>query len=124
MHHNEFTIAAACADLLFGARIRAAAEATGAKAILLSPRDDVVARTRAEQPGLVVLDLDARWLDAPSVIAALKAEASTSAIPVIAFGSHVRTEALAAARAAGADRVLPRSAFARQLPELLRSPAG
>jgi hypothetical protein len=38
---------------------------------------------------------------------------------VVAFGSHVDTELLDAARAAGVDEVLPRSAFFRRLPEVL-----
>ncbi|MGZ3385055.1 MAG: hypothetical protein ACXWNF_09120, partial [Isosphaeraceae bacterium] len=38
----------------------------------------------------------------------------------VAFGSHVDTEALAAARAAGCDPVMPRSKFSADLPELIR----
>jgi CheY-like chemotaxis protein len=91
--------------------------------VLLSASAEVVGRIQAEQPALIVIDLDARWLDAPSVIALLKANAGTCGIPVVAFASHVRVDVLAAARAAGADRVLPRSAFVRQLPELLGRPA-
>jgi CheY-like chemotaxis protein len=117
------TVAAACADLIFGARVRAAAEAAGWQALLISPRDAAANRIRTELPRLVLLDLDARWLDAVALIAALKADPATAAIPVVAFASHVRTDALAAAREAGADRVLARSAFVRQLPELLRVPA-
>jgi hypothetical protein len=41
-------------------------------------------------------------------------------VPVIAFGAHVQGAALVAARAAGADRVLARSAFVNALPGLLR----
>jgi len=38
---------------------------------------------------------------------------------IVAFGSHVDTALLEAARAAGVDEVLPRSAFFRRLPEVL-----
>ena len=41
---------------------------------------------------------------------------------VIGFVSHVDTEIIRAARAAGIDRVLPRSEFDRRLPELLAPP--
>lgn len=119
MSHNDLTVAAACADLLFAARIRDAAAAAGRSVTLFTARDDVAGRVRAEQPALVIIDLDARWLDGVGVIAALKGAAGTAAIPVVAFASHVRAEVLAAARAAGADRVLARSGFVRQLPELL-----
>ena len=40
--------------------------------------------------------------------------------PVIGFVAHVDTATIAAARTAGIDRVLARSAFTTQLPELLR----
>jgi hypothetical protein len=42
---------------------------------------------------------------------------------VLAFGPHVRAEALAAARRAGAV-ALPRSAFLARLPELLATAVG
>ena len=40
-------------------------------------------------------------------------------IRAVAFGSHVDTELLDAARAAGVDEVMARSAFFRRLPEVL-----
>jgi CheY-like chemotaxis protein len=58
-------------------------------------------------------------VDVPALIARLKSDPETATIPVIAFGSHVNAEALRAAREAGADRVLARSAFVRDLPALL-----
>jgi CheY-like chemotaxis protein len=122
--HNNFTVVAACADLMFSARVKAAADAAGYRVVLLSARAEVVDRVRQERPALILIDLDARWLDAPALIAALKDHGETSAIPVVAVGSHVRTEVMAAARAAGADRVLARSAFVRQLPDLMRAVAG
>jgi len=117
------TIAAACADLLFTARVRAAAEAAGVRALLLSARTDPVPEIVGARPALVLLDLDARWLDAPALIRELKANPATAATPVLAFASHVHAAAIAAAREAGADRVLARSAFVAQLPTLLQAAA-
>jgi hypothetical protein len=42
---------------------------------------------------------------------------------VVAFGPHREGDAFRAAREAGADRVLARSAFVERLPELLRAGA-
>ena len=43
---------------------------------------------------------------------------------VVAYLSHVQVELAAAAKEAGADTVLPRSAFSAKLPEILQqSPA-
>ena len=58
-----------------------------------------------------------------SSIAALKADAGTSALRAIGFASHVHTELIAAARNAGADEVLPRSAFAGRLADILQAGA-
>jgi CheY-like chemotaxis protein len=114
-------VVAAAADLLFAARIRSAAEAAGVPLVLVRGGEDVAGRAREARARLVLLDLDARWLDAPAIINGLKGEAATADIPVVAYVSHVREDAIAAAQMAGADRVLARSAFVRLLPELLRS---
>jgi hypothetical protein len=42
-------------------------------------------------------------------------------VELIAYVSHVREDLIAAARAAGADRVLARGAFSKLLPDLLRA---
>jgi CheY-like chemotaxis protein len=110
-------VAAAVADLIFGARVRAAAEQEGVAVRFVRSMAELAAEGAGAR--LVLLDLDARWLDAPTAIAELRGEAVPPRI--VAFVSHVREEAIAAARAAGADRVLARSAFVRQLPELLRA---
>jgi CheY-like chemotaxis protein len=109
-------VTAAVADLIFGARVRAAAEREGVQVRFVRSMEELVGEGAGAR--LVLLDLEARWLDAPAAIAALRGEAEPPRI--VAFVSHVREAAIAAARAAGADRVLARSAFVRQLPELLR----
>lgn len=68
---------------------------------------------------LLLVDLDAGWLDAPAVISELRRDPATAAVPIVAFSSHVQRDAMAAARAAGADEVLARSAFLHRLPGLL-----
>ena len=108
------------ADLLFASRIRGAASAVGAQALTVRTADELIEWSRAMAPRLILLDLEARGVDAPALIERLKADPELSSVPVIAFGSHVRGEALLAARRAGADRVLARSAFVRDLPSLLR----
>jgi hypothetical protein len=68
---------------------------------------------------VAVLDLEACGESASATIAALV----RSGVVVLAFGPHVRAEALAAARRAGAV-ALPRSAFLARLPELLATAVG
>ena len=77
----------------------------------------------------VILDLESEvW---PELLDRLRAgcaqntgSGQTHPIPVIAFGPHVAQEALDAARAGGATRVLARGVFAKQLPRILTELAG
>jgi CheY-like chemotaxis protein len=110
-------VAAVAADLMFGSKIRGTAQQVGAD--VQFARNPEMLRELARDADLVLLDLDTRWLDAPALIRELKAAAATQGVPVVAFVSHVRTDAMEAARDAGADRVLARSAFVKHLPALL-----
>jgi len=109
---------ALAADLLFAARSRAAAETAGVE--IRMPRSAAAATAALEEnpPDLVLVDLDLRWADATAFIANLETNDATAGAKVIAFVSHIREDAIDAARRAGADRVLARSAFVRQLPGL------
>ncbi len=59
----------------------------------------------------------------PGVLDALAAVAALEPRPaIVGFGSHVDRELLARARAAGADRVLARSAFFGDVTAILAGP--
>jgi CheY-like chemotaxis protein len=75
------------------------------------------------QPVLLIFDLDNESIPWRRWIAALKSSPATRRLPILAFGSHVNTEALAAARNAGADAVVARSRFSSSLPDLIREHA-
>jgi CheY-like chemotaxis protein len=111
-------VVAWAADLVFGARIRAAAEAAGRPLRLVRGGEELWQVVRDEAPGLVVVDLDARG-DPVAAITRLKSEAATQTLPLVAYASHVREDVLRAARAAGADRVLARGVFARSIAAIL-----
>ena len=113
---------AAFTDLIFGARIRAAAASHGIHAVVSTAPDRIVQTARLGAR-VVFIDLDTRGADPVALILRLKADDATARTRIVAFASHVRTEAIEAARAAGADRVLPRGAFARALPHLVLDPA-
>ena len=63
------------------------------------------ARTPAENADVVIVDL-VRGVEQIAEVRAIVAQAR-----IVAYGSHVDDASLAAARAAGADVVLPRSKF-------------
>jgi CheY-like chemotaxis protein len=112
-------VVAAVNDLVFGSRIRAAGDQAGIAVTFVRSAADLVARAAGAR--LVLLDLDTRWLDAPTAIAALRADPVTADVAIVAFGPHVDGAGLDAARSAGADRVLARSGFVRVLPGLLEA---
>ena len=106
-------------DLMFGSRVRAAAQQQGIA--IAFARSSATLHEQAAHASLLLLDLNARWLRPAEEIRALKANAATQHVRIIAFGSHLSVESLTAAREAGADRVMANSAFVQALPELLRS---
>lgn len=119
-HTGETAALALVADLLFASRIRGAAAAAGVEVTVVQSAAAFVERARALHPRLILIDLDARSGDAPALIRDLKADPTLRTVPVVAFGAHVEGTVLVAARAAGAERVMARSAFVRDLPALLR----
>ena len=58
------------------------------------------------------------------LVHSIKTNPATSHVQVMGFLSHVQSDLAAAARAAGCDFVMPRSAFSQQLPQLLLQLAG
>jgi len=105
-------------DLIFGARIRAAAAARGIPVTLSLVPERIVEAVR-DGARAVFIDLDNRATDPVAVIARIRADPASGDAPIVAFASHVRTDLIEAARVAGASRVLARGAFARLLPSLL-----
>lgn len=103
------------ADLMFASRIRAAAQAAGTVIDMVTTPAALHSRVRRATPRRVLIDLDARGWDPVALIRELKQDTETRGIEIVAWVSHVREDAIAAARDAGADRVLARSAFTRQL---------
>jgi DNA-binding NarL/FixJ family response regulator len=113
-------IVCALDDLIFSVKISTAAKALGVD-VYFERSAKVVDTVRARQPSLVILDLNATRLAPMSAIAAIKADASLAGTRTLGFVSHVDTATIEAARAAGIDQVLARSAFADRLGEILTS---
>ncbi len=109
-------IVAYAPDLLDRSRISAAlpgARVVGTRAGVLAVVDERAAGAQIDDPArqdtLVLVDLGR-----PDALA-LVAELASRPVRVVAFGSHVDDERLAAAAAAGAHEVLARSVFFRRL---------
>ena len=117
-------VLAAVDDLLFSSKIRATARQAGVELTFARSPQEILDQARTLRPSLVIFDLNSGKTDPIATIAALKADAAIGRSRVLGFASHVHTELIASARDAGADQVLPRSAFAAHLAEILLSSQG
>ena len=114
------TIVTLVEDLFFLAKIRETAKAVGVTVLMADARGGSAGIAELH-PLAIILDLNSRGLAAVDWIKALKSDSATRAIRIVGFVSHVQERIVADARAAGCDAVMARSAFTKQLPDLLRS---
>lgn len=104
-------------DMFFASKIRAVAEAVGVEVSFPRTKEALIEKAREAQ--LIVVDLHNQRFDPVAVATDLKADEGLRAIPIVGFFSHVETELQRNALAAGFDQVLPRSVFARDLPQII-----
>jgi hypothetical protein len=112
-------ILALVADLLFATRIVDVIHRQGGEPVLAATAEEF--RGGLERwPVLILLDLHA--IPAEEALAEVrraKALPQSKLIPIYAFGSHVDSDALKAARQAGCDHVWARSRFVVDLPQVV-----
>jgi CheY-like chemotaxis protein len=105
-------------DLLDGSRVAGAGRDQGVAVRWARDLGALEALARQEAPPLVLVDLAGPGLSVGSLLDVLRA--ACPVMPrVVAYGAHVDAAGLRAAREAGCDLVLPRSAFFEQLPSRL-----
>jgi PleD family two-component response regulator len=107
-------------DLMFTSKIKTAASQLGVEVAFARSAEAARTALDSSPPALVILDLNNPRIDPLGLVAAMKANPKLAAIPTVGFVSHVQTDLINAARAAGVRDVLARSAFTQQLPEILR----
>ena len=98
-------------DMFFASKIRATAEALGVEVSFPRSKEALVEKARGAQ--LIIVDLHHQKIDPIELARQL------SGVKLVGFFSHIETELRQKALAAGFDQVIPRSAFARDLPEIL-----
>ena len=69
----------------------------------------------------VIFDLNSARTDPLGIVGAMKQDPALALLPTVGFVSHVRADIINAARQAGVDEVLARSAFTERLAEILKS---
>jgi len=107
-------------DLMFSSKIKTTATQLGVPLAFARSSATALAEMKKAAPSLVILDLNNPRTDPLGIVAAMLADPALAAIPTVGYVSHVDTAVINAARQAGVTDVLPRSAFAMQLPEILK----
>ena len=108
-------------DLMFSVKISSTAKAVNARVAFERAPRGVLPRLRGERPSLVIFDLNSSRLAPIETIAEIKNDPELRGIRTLGYVSHVQGDVIAAARAAGCDEVLARSAFSDRLPAILSS---
>ena len=105
-------------DLMFTSRITATARGLSLQVKVAPTVAGMDKLIQQQVPACVLLDLGNPSLDVAAFVPRLR-QACPSTVRVVAYGSHVDTATLRAAREAGCDVVWPRSKFVQALASAL-----
>ena len=112
-------VLAAVDDLLFRSKISETASQLGVEASFPRNPRKLLEAVRESPPDLLVLDLNSDRFEPLALVQTIKSEGATEGVQTVGFLSHVQKDLAVAAREAGCDRVVARSAFTKNLPEIL-----
>ena len=108
-------VLAAVEDLLFKSKISETASTLGIEASFPRNPKRLLEALRESPPDLLVLDLNSARFEPLSLLRSVKSDEATSDVPTVGFLSHVQKDLAVAAREAGCDRIVARSAFTKDL---------
>ena len=117
-------VVAAVEDLLFRSKISETANTLGVEALFPRSPKKLVEKIHESPPDLLVLDLNSARFEPLQLLKQLKSDEASRGVPVVGFLSHVNKDLAVAARESGCDRVVARSAFTKDLPEILAGDSG
>jgi CheY-like chemotaxis protein len=112
-------VLAAVEDLLFRSKISETASQLGVEASFPRNCRKLLEALRESPPDLLVLDLNSARFEPLSLLQSVKSERAAEGVKTVGFLSHVQKDLAVAAREAGCDRVVARSAFTKDLPQIL-----
>ncbi len=117
-------VVAAVEDLLFRSKISETATQLGVEALFPRSLKKLLTEARTSPPDLLVLDLNSARFNPLVLLEQLKSDEALRDVPVVGFLSHVQKDLAVMARESGCDRVMARSAFTKDLPQILSSAPG
>jgi PleD family two-component response regulator len=106
-------------DLLFKSKISETSAQLGIEAAFPRSPGKLLDALRESPPDLLVLDLNSARFEPLALLREVKSDEATREISTVGFLSHVQKDLAVAAREAGCDRIVARSAFTRDLPKIL-----
>jgi CheY-like chemotaxis protein len=112
-------VLAAVEDLLFRSKISETAEHTGVEAAFPRSPKKLLEELRASPPDLLVLDLNSSRFEPLELLRTVNSDDALRGVSTVGFLSHVQGDLALAAREAGCDRVMARSAFVENLPRVI-----
>lgn len=107
-------------DLMFTSKIRTTANQLGVAVAFARSAEAALTEMRKSPPALVILDLNNPRTQPLAIVGAMKADAALASIPTVGYASHVQTDVIEAARDAGVQEVMARSAFTQHLASILQ----
>ncbi len=117
-------VMAAVEDLLFRSKISETADQLGLEALFPRSPKKLLDEAKGSPPDLLVLDLNSTRFEPLKLLRELKSDEALRNVPVGGFLSHVQKDLAVAARESGCDRVMARSVFTKDLPEILAGDGG
>ncbi len=112
-------ILAAVEDLLFRSKISETASSLGIEAAFPRNPRRLLEAMRESPTDLLVVDLNSARFEPLTLLKSVSSDEATRDVPTVGFLSHVQKDLAVAAREAGCDRVIARSAFTKDLPRIL-----
>lgn len=118
------TVVAAVEDLMFKSKILETANTLDVETKFPRSPEKLLAALRESPPDLLVLDLTSGRFDPLELLKNVKSDPATRDVPTVGFLPHVQKDLAVAAREFGCDRVMARSAFTKNLPDILAGEPG
>ena len=112
-------IIAAVEDLMFKSKISETADTLGAQTAFPRNPQKLLDDARENRPDLIVLDLSSERFTPLELLRELSEDEELSGIPTVGFLPHVEKDLAIAAREAGCDKIMARSAFTKDLPKIV-----
>jgi PleD family two-component response regulator len=113
------TVLAGVEDLLFRSKISETASSLGIEAVFPRNPRRLLEAIHESPPDLLILDLNSARFEPLALLRITRSDETTRDVPTVGFLSHVQKDLAVAAREAGCDRVVARSAFTKDLPRIL-----